>query len=350
MSNTTKPRRPRSRANGTGTAVQIGKVWQARVVVGWKPSADGTHKIPVWRTKSGFHTKKDAINYCATLLAEKTGNKAVPNLLHYWQQYESADLEKLSRDKQYAYKGAWKKLSDLHYRLVDSITVADLRAVVSAKAKTYYPARDMKTLLSHLFRLAGADGFANASLPDFIPLPSMEEKERTPFTADEQKALWQAYENGDRRAAIPLIMIYTGAMPGEIRNLRKDAVHIDDQQIIGAGMKTKVRKKSPIFLPDVIVPVMIEELQQSDPDSEYVWSRDEKRFYADYYAVLESAGCRRLEPYSCRHTTATALAVDNNIAPQTIRKIMRWSTTKMLDRYAHPDDSAAVTALNTLKK
>lgn len=345
-----RKRHPRTRANGTGTAVQIGKVWQARVVVDWKPSKDGTHKVPIWKTKSGFPTKREAINYCSTLLANKTGNKSVPNLKHYWDQYESGELTKLSRDKQYAYKGAWNKLADLHYRLVDSITVSDLRNVVSDKAKTYYPARDMKTILSHLFRMAGADGFVNASMPDFIPLPTLNEKERTPFTADEQKALWRVYDKGDRRAAIPLIMIYSGMMPGEIRNLRKDSVNIDKQQIVGAGMKTKVRKKSPVFLPDVIVPVMIDELQRSDPDSEYVWPRDEKKFYADYYAVLESAKCRRLEPYSCRHTTATALAVDQNIAPQTIRKIMRWTTTRMLDRYAHPDSEDALSALNTLKK
>ena len=73
-------------------------------------------------------------------------------------------------------------------------------------------------------------------------------------------------------------------------------------------------------------------------------------FYALYYDALTRAGCRRLTPYSCRHTTATALAVTENIAPQTVRKIMRWSTTKMLDRYAHPSDTDAAAAVESLKK
>ena len=67
-------------------------------------------------------------------------------------------------------------------------------------------------------------------------------------------------------------------------------------------------------------------------------------------AALEAAGCRRLTPYSCRHTTATALAVTKNIAPQTVKKVMRWSTARMLDRYAHPDNDAALAAVNTLSK
>ena len=75
-----------------------------------------------------------------------------------------------------------------------------------------------------------------------------------------------------------------------------------------------------------------------------VWSLE------DYYAVLEAAKCRRLEPYSCRHTTATALAISEGIAPQTIKKVMRWSTTKMLDRYTHPDDQEAIEAVNRLSR
>ena len=67
-------------------------------------------------------------------------------------------------------------------------------------------------------------------------------------------------------------------------------------------------------------------------------------------AVLAAAGCRDLPPYSCRHTTATALAVTKNIAPQTVRKVMRWSTAKMLDRYAHPDQKDALKAVNRIKK
>ena len=67
-----------------------------------------------------------------------------------------------------------------------------------------------------------------------------------------------------------------------------------------------------------------------------------------YYNALAAAGCRRLEPYSCRHTTATALAIDRSIAPQVVKRVMRWSTTRMLDRYAHPDTEDALQAVDSL--
>ena len=83
--------------------------------------------------------------------------------------------------------------------------------------------------------------------------------------------------------------------------------------------------------------------------SGYILSRNKAGFYERYYAALEAAGCRKLPPYSCRHTTATALAVDAKIAPQTIKRVMRWSTAKMLDKYAHPDTSDALEAVNKME-
>ena len=72
--------------------------------------------------------------------------------------------------------------------------------------------------------------------------------------------------------------------------------------------------------------------------------------FVPYYAALDAAGCKRREPYCCRHTTATALAIDENVAPQTVQRIMRWASTRMLDRYAHPDDAHALEAIESLTK
>ena len=114
-------------------------------------------------------------------------------------------------------------------------------------------------------------------------------------------------------------------------------------------MKTKVRKKTDIVLADAIIPLVQDLIDHAQP-SGYIWKREEKEWYENFHAVLKDAGCRDLPPYSCRHTTATALAINENIAPQTVKKVMRWSTARMLDRYAHPDQNDALAAVNTLKK
>ena len=337
-----------TRGNGSGCAYKRGKTWTAIYTYGWRRDEDGkNHQLRV--TKGGFKTKNDALAYCL-VLKNGTARKAAPSLQHYWDLYYEHEYEKLSASKKTAYKTAWKKMSSIQHRAVDTLTVQDLRDVVAQNTNTFYPARDMKVVLGHLFKLAAADRWVDKSLPEFIILPDLNERERKPFTDEEQAALWNIYDAGDRRAAIPLIMIYTGMMPGEIQGLKLDMIDIDHQRIEGAGMKTKVRKAAPIYLPDTIIPVLIDEMQHATSAKGYVWPRNEDKFYENYYAALEAAGCRRLEPYSCRHTTATALAITEGVAPQTVKKIMRWSTTKMLDKYAHPDDQDALNALKRLSR
>ena len=349
---TEKKRRTKSRGNGTGCAYYSAKYryWVAQAVVDWRvPEDESKPLIPVKKTKGGFKRREDALAYCATLKNGPQKPVLAPVLSVYWDTFKDGQYEALSASKQQAYRTAWKKLEKIQNTRVDMITVADLQQLVSEKCKTYYTARDVRTLLINLFRLAAAEGWVRQEIPTFVRLPSLEETEQTPFSETEQKALWKLYEAGDLRAAAPLLMIYTGMMPGEAMRLRVDQIDLDGHRIVGAGMKTKVRKKSDIVLAETIIP-LVQDLIDHAQESGYIWKRVEKEWYDNYYAALEAAGCRKLTPYSCRHTTATALAVTKNIAPQTVKKVMRWSTARMLDRYAHPDQDDALKAVNRLKK
>ena len=343
--------RPKSRGNGQGTAFKRGQTWTACVTLGWiLPDDPSKPNKPIRRTKGGFSTKKDAIAYCPTLLAggvEKPSE--APRLSSYWTQYSEGDMLKISKGKQSAYRTAWKKLKPIHDVRVDAITVELLRKVVSESCPTFDTAKDCKSLLSNLFELAAADRHAVRELPSYIILPEHEESEPVPFSKEEQKKIWKAYDDGDRRAAVHLLMIYTGMMPGELQLLKVENIDLDKRIIIRAGLKTRVRKRTPVVLADCILPVVEDLLAHAMP-SGYIWKRNEKAWYENYYAVLEENGCRRLPPYSCRHTTATALAVDKNVAPQTIRKIMRWSTVRMLDRYAHPQTADAIDGVNQIDR
>ena len=342
-------RRKRTRINGTGTAYKRGRSWYAQVTIGWKKD-DAGRSIAIHKTKGGFPTKRDALDYCPTLL--HNGAKPVgrtPLLLNYWDTYKAGEYAMLSTSKQKAYRYAWAKLKPLHTVPVDQITVQLLRDVVSQAAPTYYTARDCKTLLQHLFDLLGADGYGNRELPGYIILPKLEEGERKSFGTEEQRALWALYEAGDMRAAIPLLMICTGMMPGEAMQLKFENIDLEKLEICGVGMKTKVRKASPIIIPEDALPLVEDLIANAMPNGN-IWPRTEKSWYAQYYEALEAAGCRRLEPYCCRHSTATRLAITENIAPQTIQRIMRWSTSRMLDRYTHPDTSDIHDAANTIRK
>ena len=354
---TTKKSRAKSRGNGTGTAFKRGSTWTAQVVLKYEdlPPFDlnnPENQMPrkkITRSKGGFKTRDAALQYCPILKNGPQKPKKAPTLEHYWKTFENGHYDSLGESKQYAYKIAWRRLESIKNTHVDQLTVADLQKVVADNGTTYNTAKDMKQLLAALFRTAAAEGYVNKDLPTFIQLPkNEEEKERLPFSETEQAALWKLYESGDMRAAAPLLMIYTGMMPGEAMRLTVDKIDLENKMIIGAGMKTKVRKATPIVLADSILPGVESLIEHAKPDGT-LWTGRRKTWYVRYYEALEAAGVRPLSPYSCRHTTATALAITEGVAPQTVRKVMRWANTKMLDRYAHPQTSDALAAVNTLK-
>ena len=344
----TKKSRTKSRGNGTGTAFKRGSTWTAQVVVDRVFVADDKPLRRITRSKGGFKSRDEALRYCPVLKNGPQKPALAPTLAHYWDTYTSTSYTALSASKQASYKTAWGKLSKIHDTRIDQLTVAELQRLLETSCKSmYYPMKDCKTVLLLLFRIAAAEGYANEKIPEFIQLPKLEETERLPFSETEQASLWKLYESGNMNAAIPLLMIYTGMMPGEAMQLKVDQIDIPHRQIVGAGLKTKVRKATPIVIADAIVPLVQDLIDHARKDG-HLWPTDPKKWRPLYYAALSAAKCRRLTPYSCRHTTATALAVSENIAPQTVKKVMRWSTAKMLDRYAHPDQKDALAAVNTL--
>lgn len=331
----------RKRANGEGSVYRYRGGWRAQIVVGYRLIAGKSRAI--YKTKSGFKTKREALEYLAVLKAEKKARK-VPTLQALWEQYQEGKYRKLSESRQEKYRIAWPKLADLHYCQIDMLTTGDLQNVINENAKTFYPARDMRDLLSVLYQIALADQFCAANLADYIDLPKLEEKEQEAFTPEEITALWTDYASGNRWTGYVLLMIYTGMMPGELMAMKKDCVDLDAHAIYKAGLKTEVRKQKPIVLADVIIPVL-EDLLNNTP-GEKVIRINKDNFYTQYYEVLSRAGVRKLVPYTCRHTAATVLA-DAAVPPSMIQAIMRHASYTTTQRYIHESVEGQIAAANT---
>ena len=96
-------------------------------------------------------------------------------------------------------------------------------------------------------------------------------------------------------ACIPLLLIYTAMMPGEAMKLKIENIDLENRQIIGAGMKTKVRKQTSVVLSNTIVPVVEDLIANARPNG-FLWAQNETAWYERYYSAISAAGCRRLTP------------------------------------------------------
>ena len=341
------PRKNPRRANGIGSVYydSRAKKWVAQIVTGKRYITDD--KFWYEYKRKYFASRTEALKEVQKMDAE---SKDRPDftLSYYYTAFENGKGASLSHDKQTAYKIAYNRLKTLWSAPVKDLTINDLQAVISASCASYYPARDVRALLNYIFKLAAADDREiNPVLPSLLQLPKMEEVQVEPFTEEEQLQLWYSYESGKENAAIPLIMIYTGMMTGEMRKLSKSMIHLEDKVIEGVGLKTKERKKKAVLLPDDIIPVLEDVIAKTETDLLYNVTEDQ--FYKLYYVALQEAGVtRHLTPYSCRHTTATVLAVNQFVAPQTLQRVMRWKSTKMMDRYVTPSDQDARKAVNKI--
>lgn len=337
---TATERKGRKRANGEGSVYRYRAGWRAQIVVGYK-LVDGVSR-PVYRTKAGFATKRAALEYLETL--RSAPKRQIPTLQDLWEEYKQGAYTKLTDSRKEKYRIAWPRLEAIHYTRVDLLTTADLQSVVSTRAKTYYPARDMRDLLSKLFQLAMANKYVEVNLADYLTLPDNNETEREPFTAEEVIKLWADYANNWWTGYI-LLMCYTGMMPGELLAARKDTVDLQKHVIVGAGLKTETRKKKPIVLADELIPV-VQTLMDNTPGDKLI-RINKDRFYDVYYETLARVGTRRLTPYSCRHTAGTLLT-DADVRPALVQSIMRHASYTSTQRYIHESVDNARTAVNAL--
>lgn len=324
---------PKKRGNGEGSVVRYKNGWRAIIVTGWR---DGTH--PIKHTKV-FPTAAEARHYISSYRSH-----SVPALSHtvqdYWCIYRDNGLLKLSSSKQTHYRTVWNRISEVANEDMSSLTVARLQSLV--KGYTYYPARDIKSLLSHLYKLAIADGVCSANLSSFIVLPELNEEETVPFTKDEVERMWADYAEHPE-TGIALLMTYTGLMPSEVAKVTEGKVDWDRQLITEVGSKTDRRKSAAVPIPDRMIPVLKDLLDKGKNGSVMPYKMDTYR--KAFKGMVERIGAdSRCTPYSCRHTFATMLATE--VPAHVLAKLMRNDIRVTTKYYVHTDAQTLLDEVN----
>ena len=327
----------KTHGNGSGYVYKRGKTYTACKVIGWKTVVNNgvSKQVPVRIYKGGFPTKRAAYDYIPQM--EDTKNKRIHTLATLWETYSNGEMMKISKSKQGHYKTANKKLQDIAYTDIANLTIDDLQRIIDEKTSSYYPAKDIKNLLSHLYDLAIAQQAVTINLSEYLTLPDLNETEAIPFSEEEIKKLQDAFHKGDTFTGYVLVMIYTGMMPGELFDLKTELIDLETQMIFGAGKKTKQRKVSPIILPDAVLPIFKQLIPLSKDGKLLPMCRE--TFYDEFARMKTRHQLNpELKPYSCRHTTATALKMAR-VDKETIKDIMRHANVRMTEHYMHGIDA-----------
>lgn len=323
---------PRRRGNGTGTVYKRPcGTWAAEVTLGYF-FKDGIRKRKMKR-KCGFKTKKEAILFLETLRIDREAPKII-TMSELWESYSGS--WELSKSKQVAYRIAWKKVAgEIGWRAVDSFTVDELQDLVDTSAPSFYTRKDIKSVLSNLYKIAVRDDYTDKNKADFIKLPKLITSEREIFSDDDIKALWQDF--GIKKEPITaqmLTMLYTGMRPIELMNITSDNVMLDAHYMTG-GAKTEKGKRRKIIIPDKLIPVIEYMLSNVGKTKKIAYYNRDWDFYETWKAKRQDLCLREtLTPYCCRHTYVTNVT-KLGVSPAMLQELVGHEDYETTLMYTH---------------
>ena len=302
------------RGNGQGTVYKMrnGK-YRASVVLAMYRDENG--KLKRKTASKVFVKKSDAIAALPGLKATKP--EIVDMSLHdlheaYTDGKEFDALSKSQRDKLGI---AWRRLAPIEFAMISTLTVDDLQTVIDGATSTYYPARDMKVLLSHLYRIAIRKEIVMHNKSEYIDLPDAPKAKRECWTKDEVAALWKDYETNAFTGYI-LIMCYAGLRYGEIATIQLENIHLAENYMIG-GIKTEAGINREIPIHKRIKPIIERFVSQR---RKKLLEMNEDNFYDAYWTTIRRTGLRERPPQTCRHfyfSSMTAAGIEGGIIAET---------------------------------
>lgn len=322
-SQSTHKRKSRSRPNGTGTAIKRGKTWTAVAVVGWKPSEDRTHKIPVYRTKGGFPTKRDALNYCPILFygPEKKKQIRLHELYDLWEKSYSPRIVPSTMD---CYKYAYQHFANLHHRFINNISATDLQTCMDACPSGKRTHQNMKCVAGLLWAYAIDSGYITQDVTEHLYTGKGQTVQRDPLTEKEVEAIRSAIGK-IRYAEYVYCLCYLGFRPTEFLSLKKEHYRIiEGIECLVNGSKTEAGKDRIVIIPPQILDYVRSRMYVPGTDlifPQYVFSRKKgepfkcfKEMHHSYFRedvfkpMMQQLGIAEGKvPYAARHTYSDKL-------------------------------------------
>ena len=266
------------------------------------------------------------------------------------------------------YDAAFKVLAEIHTLQFCKITIKTAEAEIHKKNPPMQ--KKARSLLIMLCKFAVRENITEASQLQELSLIKIEEIETSlkhfPFSQEELDILWQNSE--DRYVQFVLMGIYSGVRPGELLNLKKEDVHLDENYFF---IRTAKNENSIRAVPiHKIVKPFYHEWLNINTDSEYLinklngkklatksdyntflisyWNKTLKNLGILEYTRLDGTTCQH-KPHDIRTTFATRWA-EQGLNPVFADKIKGHSTGKIsIDVYTKPFIESLLKEINKLK-
>lgn len=310
----------RTRGNGEGTVYQRGKTWTARVIVGWWVD-DNCVAHPHLRTKGGFKTKKEALEYIP-ILRQTEGDQLIGITFQKLYERWYADHEtKVGESTMKGYAAAYNHFKPIWGVKFAKLVTEDMQKCLDEGSNGRRTKETMKSLANCLYSYAIARKVVGTNFAQMLYVGRDQKGTHPAFTTKQVEQIRQAASAGDVRAIYTYCLIYLGFRPGEMLSLTRDAYHKEgDVEYLVGGGKTEAGTDRTVPISPKIRPYLYPLILKADP---HIFPREDGGHMNDrvfrnsmFYPLLADLGIQPIPtddapaqyvPYSCRHTFANLL-------------------------------------------
>lgn len=309
-------RAPKKRGNGTGSVYKRGSVWMCAKVIGYTIGSDGKVKRKMV-TKSGFKTKKEALEHLPLLVKEQRKKSLT------WQQLYDAwqPTHRAGKSTMDCYAAAEKYFSPVWPLRFDEIDIDDLQECMDDCPKGKRTRENMKALAGLLYKYAIPRHMATLNLGQYLIVGGGDSSEKEALPEEAVAALercagvvpWADYV---------LCQCYLGFRPSEFLALDAKDYNRKERAFVG-GAKTDAGRDRVVTVSPKIQQ-FVDRLVKDKIGGPVFCAEDGSRmsieaYRARFYGVLDACGIdnpvleengvrrRRYTPHSCRHTFATMM-------------------------------------------
>lgn len=290
--------------------------WRVRKTAKWAMDPTTGKAKQLYITVGYYATKAEALQALSDFNKDpfdlKFSSKTMKEVYEEWSERKFAEI---SDQNVKGYRAAWKLCEPIqNMRFVD-IRIDHLQKLADESGKNTPTLKKFKVMLKGLFDYAVIHGIITndknvVSYIDINRAGNPNARSHTPFTADQVGRLWEVHE-GNEYYSIILMLIYTGLRIGELLDLEKKDVHLDERWFFVKESKTDAGIRS-VPIAKKIMPFFEYWYNKNDcpylistPDAQHF----EYRNYFDSYwkPLLKHIGMESHRPHDTRHTCISML-------------------------------------------
>ena len=305
------------------------KPYRVRVTVGWELDTETGINKQKFKTIGYYETKEEGLialgNFHQNPYDMDSSSITFEEVFEKWT---TEHYPKISDSNIKGYNAAYRLCAMLYKMRFVDIKKSHLQGIIDTCGKNYPTLRKLKALFSQLYKFAMENDLCGKDYAKYIDINQYQDKNpnalnRQPFSKEEIQTVWK-WNNSNEYVSVVLMLIYSGVRIGELLELKKAQVNLNEKWFDITASKTKAGiRKVPIA--DKVLPFF--EYWMNKNDCEYLLSTPEGKHFAyrNYYdsywtPLIEQMGMDH-RPHDTRHTCISLLTVAG-VQDKIIKKIV----------------------------